>query len=110
MLISAAHEDIEKHGELLPYLCKTDHYLAKVMHARLIRTQTKALAATAVILVRRRPEPRARCVQGLEGDMNSAGNGVSFPAEFRIFSHFSPYIAPQNATYTMAKLIKRLKI
>lgn len=48
MLISAAHEDIEKHGEL-PYLCKTDHYLAKVMHARLIRTQTKALAATAVI-------------------------------------------------------------
>lgn len=49
MLISAAHEDIEKHGELLPYLCKTDHYLAKVMHARLIRTQTKALAATAVI-------------------------------------------------------------
>ena len=43
MLISAAHEDIEKHGELLPYLCKTDHYLAKVMHARLIRTQTEAL-------------------------------------------------------------------
>ena len=49
MLISAAHEAIEQHGELLPYLCKTDHYLAKVMHARLIRTQTKALAATAVI-------------------------------------------------------------
>ena len=48
MLISAAHEDIEKHGELA-YLCKTDHYLAKVMHARLIRTQTEALAATAVI-------------------------------------------------------------
>ena len=30
--------------------------------------------------------------------------------EFRIFPHFSPYIAPQNATYAMAKLIKRLKI
>ena len=42
--------------------------------------------------------------------MNSAGNGVSFPAEFRIFSHFSPYIAPQDTTYAMAKLIKRLKI
>ena len=27
----------------LPCLCKTDHYLAKVMHARLIRTQTEAL-------------------------------------------------------------------
>ena len=25
------------------YLCKTDHYLAEVMHARLIRTQTEAL-------------------------------------------------------------------
>ena len=34
-----------EHGysELLPYLCKTDHYLAEVMHARLIRTQTEAL-------------------------------------------------------------------
>ena len=30
--------------------------------------------------------------------------------EFRIFPHFSPYIAPQNATYAMAKLIKLLKI
>ncbi len=30
-------------GELLPYLCKTDHYLAEAMHARLIRTQTEAL-------------------------------------------------------------------
>lgn len=28
---------------MLPYLCKTDHYLAEVMHARLIRTQTEAL-------------------------------------------------------------------
>ena len=36
---------IAKHGyeEFLPYLCRTDHYLAKVMHARLIRTQTEAL-------------------------------------------------------------------
>ena len=49
------------------------------------------------------------CVEGQE-HMNSAGNGVSFPAEFRIFPHFSPYIAPQNATYAMAKLIKLLKI
>ena len=28
---------------LLPYLCRTDHYLAEVMHARLIRTQIEAL-------------------------------------------------------------------
>lgn len=33
------------HGceQLLPYLCRTDHLLAEVMHARLIRTQTEAL-------------------------------------------------------------------
>lgn len=28
---------------LLPYLCKTDHFLAGLMHAKLIRTQTEAL-------------------------------------------------------------------
>ena len=35
----------KEHGykALLPYLCKTDHYLAEVMHARLVRTQTEAL-------------------------------------------------------------------
>ena len=36
-ILEAAYET------LLPYLCKTDHYLAEVMHARLIRTQTEAL-------------------------------------------------------------------
>ena len=38
----------KEHGydKLLPYLCKTDHYLAEVMHARLIRTQTKALGGS----------------------------------------------------------------
>ena len=30
-------------GELLPYLCKTDRYLAKAMHVRLIRMQTEIL-------------------------------------------------------------------
>ncbi len=29
--------------KLLPYLCKTDHALAEVMHARLIRTKTEIL-------------------------------------------------------------------
>ena len=35
----------KEHGykALLPYLCKTDHYLAEVMHARLVRTQTETL-------------------------------------------------------------------
>lgn len=33
------------HGyeDLLPYLCKTDHFLAEVLHTRLIRIQTEAL-------------------------------------------------------------------
>lgn len=33
------------HGykDLLPYLCKTDHFLAEVLHTRLIHTQTEAL-------------------------------------------------------------------
>ena len=39
----ARHAKEHGYGELLPYLCKTDHYLAEVMHARLIRTQTEAL-------------------------------------------------------------------
>ena len=39
----AKHAKEHGYGELLPYLCKTDHYLADVMHARLIRTQTEAL-------------------------------------------------------------------
>lgn len=39
----AKHAREHGYGELLPYLCRTDHYLAEVMHARLIRTQTEAL-------------------------------------------------------------------
>ena len=39
----AKHAKEHGYGELLPYLCKTDHYLAEVMHARLIRTKTEAL-------------------------------------------------------------------
>ena len=39
----AKHAREHGYGELLPYLCKTDHYLAEVMHTRLIRTQTEAL-------------------------------------------------------------------
>ena len=39
----AKHAKKHGYGELLPYLCKTDHYLAEVMHTRLIRTQTEAL-------------------------------------------------------------------
>lgn len=39
----AKHAKEHGYGELLPYLCRTDHYLAEVMHARLIRTQTEAL-------------------------------------------------------------------
>lgn len=39
----ARHAKAHGYEELLPYLCKTDHFLAEVMHARLIRTQTEAL-------------------------------------------------------------------
>mgnify|MGYP004470762925 CR=1 FL=1 len=39
----AKHAKAHGYGELLPYLCRTDHFLAEVMHARLIRTQTEAL-------------------------------------------------------------------
>lgn len=39
----ARHAKAHGYEELLPYLCRTDHFLAEVMHARLIRTQTEAL-------------------------------------------------------------------
>lgn len=39
----ARHAKEHGYDELLPYLCKTDHYLAEIMHARPIRTQTEAL-------------------------------------------------------------------
>ena len=39
----AKHAKAHGYETLLPYLCKTDHYLAEVMHARLIRTRTEAL-------------------------------------------------------------------
>lgn len=39
----AKHAKEHGYEDLLPYLCKTDHYLAEIMHARLIRTQTEAL-------------------------------------------------------------------
>lgn len=39
----AKHAKAHGYDELLPYLCRTDHMLATVMHTRLIRTQTEAL-------------------------------------------------------------------
>ena len=42
----AKHAKAHGYEELLPYLCRTDHYLAQVMHARLIRTQTEALGGS----------------------------------------------------------------
>ena len=42
----AKHAKAHGYQDFLPYLCKTDHYLATVMHARLIRTQTEALGGT----------------------------------------------------------------
>ena len=33
-------------GELLPYLCRTNYFLAELMHAKLIRTQTEALGGS----------------------------------------------------------------
>ncbi len=39
----AKHAMAHGYEELLPYLCRTDHMLAEVMHARLIRTKTEAL-------------------------------------------------------------------
>ena len=42
----ARHAKAHGYEELLPYLCRTDHFLAEVMHARLIRTQTEALGGS----------------------------------------------------------------
>ena len=42
----AKHAKEHGYGELLPYLCKTDHFLAELMHAKLIRTQTEALGGS----------------------------------------------------------------
>lgn len=39
----AKHAREHGYAGLLPYLCKTDHFLAGLMHAKLIRTQTEAL-------------------------------------------------------------------
>ena len=39
----AKHAKVHGYEELLPYLCQTDHFLAELLHARLIRTQTEAL-------------------------------------------------------------------
>ena len=35
-----------EYRKLLPHLCRTDHVLAEVLHARLIRTQTEILGGT----------------------------------------------------------------
>ena len=42
----AKHAREHGYTELLPYLCRTDHFLAEILHARLIRTQTEALGGT----------------------------------------------------------------
>ena len=39
----ARHAKEHGYEELLPYLCRTDHVLAEVLHARLIRTQIEIL-------------------------------------------------------------------
>ena len=39
----AKHARAHGYETHLPYLCKTDHFLAEVLHTRLIRTQTEAL-------------------------------------------------------------------
>ena len=39
----AKHAKSHGYEELLPYLCKTDHFLTEILHAKLIRTQTEAL-------------------------------------------------------------------
>ena len=39
----AKHAKENGYEELLPHLCQTDHVLAEVLHARLIRTQTEIL-------------------------------------------------------------------
>jgi len=39
----ACHAKEHGYEELLPYVCRTDHMLPEVLHARLIRTRTEAL-------------------------------------------------------------------
>ena len=39
----AKHAKAHGYEALVPYLCRTDHFLAELLHARLIRTQTEAL-------------------------------------------------------------------
>lgn len=39
----ARHARVHGYMDLLPYLCRTDRFLAELMHAKLIRTQTEAL-------------------------------------------------------------------
>ena len=39
----ARHARVHGYMDLLPYLCRADHFLAELMHAKLIRTQTEAL-------------------------------------------------------------------
>lgn len=39
----ARHARVHGYMDLLPYLCRIDHFLAELMHAKLIRTQTEAL-------------------------------------------------------------------
>lgn len=39
----AKHAKANGYEELLPYLCRTDHALAEVLHAKLIRTKTEIL-------------------------------------------------------------------
>ena len=39
----AKHAKAHEYEDLLPYLCRTDHFLAEVLHTKLIRTQTEAL-------------------------------------------------------------------
>lgn len=42
----AKHARENGYADLLPYLCRTDHFLAELMHARLIRTQTETLGSS----------------------------------------------------------------
>lgn len=42
----AKHAKEHGYEKLLPYLCKTDHILTEVLHARLIRTQTEIMGGT----------------------------------------------------------------
>lgn len=42
----AKHAREHGYETLLPYLCRTDHELAELMHTRLIRTQTEALGGS----------------------------------------------------------------